>query len=173
MNKLFFDTWESVLRTFIITILAYIALIILLRISGKRSLSKMNAFDFVVTIALGSAFAAVTLNKDIPLADGITVFVLLIGMQFIITWLAVRYKTVSHLVTNRPAMLLYKGELYENILKQERVTMQEIYSAARKKGIAELKDIDIAILEPTGDILIIPKMDIDDAQTLKDVIHKH
>jgi uncharacterized membrane protein YcaP (DUF421 family) len=70
MDKLFFYSWESIIRTGVTTILAYFCLILLLRISGKRTLSKMNAFDFVVTIALGSILATVLLNKSVALADG-------------------------------------------------------------------------------------------------------
>ena len=169
MNKIFFDSWDSLLRTFITTLLAYVAMIAMLRISGKRTLSKMNAFDFIVTIALGSAFATVTLNKSVSLADGAMVFFMLISLQFLITWLSVRYTKINRLVTNKPAMLLYKGELFKNVLKHERVTTEEVYAAARAKGIAELKNIDIIILEPTGTILVIPELDIDNAETLKDV----
>ena len=95
MTKLFFDSWESILRTGVTTILAYSCRILLLRISGKRTLSKMNAFDFIVTIALGSILATVLLNKSVALADGVLAFLLLIFLQYIITWLSVRYKTVS------------------------------------------------------------------------------
>lgn len=70
MSKLFFDSWESIFRTIVITVLAYFSLIRLLRISGKRTLSKMKAFDFVVTVALGSTPATVLLNKLVALADG-------------------------------------------------------------------------------------------------------
>jgi len=100
MDKIFFDSWESIVRTIIITILAYISLVILLRISGKRTLSKMNAFDFIVTVALGSTLASVLLTKDVALADGVLAFILLIGLQYIITKLAVKSKTVSQLVKN-------------------------------------------------------------------------
>ena len=71
MSKLFFDSWDSILRTAVITILAYILMIFFLRISGKRTLSKMNAFDFVVTIALGSTLATVSLSKNVALADSV------------------------------------------------------------------------------------------------------
>jgi len=73
MQNIFFDSWHSIIRTIVITILAYIFLIFMLRISGKRTLSKMNAFDFIITIALGSTFASVSLNKNVALADGVLV----------------------------------------------------------------------------------------------------
>lgn len=74
MKNIFFDSWESIFRTTVITILAYVLLIFLLRVSGKRTLSKMNAFDFIVTIALGSTLATVMLNKNVAFADGILAF---------------------------------------------------------------------------------------------------
>lgn len=169
MTKLFFDNWASIERTFIITVLAYIAMIFLLRISGKRTLSKMNAFDFIVTIALGSSFASVVLTKDIALIDGVLVFALLIGMQFLITWLSVRVDKVKHLITGEPTLLLYKGELLKSVLKKERITIEEIYAAVRMKGLAELKDVDAIVLETTGDLNVIPKMNVTHAQTLSDV----
>ncbi|WP_407939580.1 hypothetical protein [Methylophaga nitratireducenticrescens] len=58
----------------------------LLRISGRRILSKMNAFDMVVTVALGSTLATILLNRDVALAEGALAFALLIGMQYLVTW---------------------------------------------------------------------------------------
>jgi uncharacterized membrane protein YcaP (DUF421 family) len=82
----FFESWLGLLRVVIIGAAAYAVLIVLLRISGKRTLGKMNAFDFVVTVALGSAFATVVLDKSVPLA--VLAFALLIALQFGITWLS-------------------------------------------------------------------------------------
>jgi uncharacterized membrane protein YcaP (DUF421 family) len=111
MKSIFFESWESMLRTGVITILAYVLLIFLLRISGKRTLSKMNAFDFIVTVALGSTLATVMLSKDVVLADGVLGFFLLIFLQYIITWLSVRNTSISNLVKSSPALLVYKGEM--------------------------------------------------------------
>ena len=87
MDQIFFNNWQSLGRTFIITILGYILMIFFLRISGKRTLSKMNAFDFIVTIALGSSLATVALNKNVPLAEGALVFFLLIFQASLFTGL--------------------------------------------------------------------------------------
>ena len=69
MERLFFDEWSVLLRTGLIGVLAYVGLILLLRCSGKRTLSKMNAFDFVVTVALGSTLASILVSKDVALAQ--------------------------------------------------------------------------------------------------------
>jgi uncharacterized membrane protein YcaP (DUF421 family) len=62
---MFFDSWDGLLRVVVVGILAYTGLVLLLRISGKRTLSKMNAFDFVVTVALGSTLATILLSSDV------------------------------------------------------------------------------------------------------------
>src|SRR5665811_1594614 len=95
---MFFDTWFGLLRVLVVGTLSYPALIALLRISGKRSLSKMNAFDLVVTVALGSTFATVILNNSIPLTEGVLALALLVFLQFVITWLSVRFEPVQTLV---------------------------------------------------------------------------
>jgi uncharacterized membrane protein YcaP (DUF421 family) len=70
LDRVFFSGWDSLLRTLVVGVLAYVALVVFLRISGKRTLSKMNAFDLIVTVALGSTLATVTLSKEVALADG-------------------------------------------------------------------------------------------------------
>lgn len=169
---MFFDDWQSLLRAFILTILAYFTLIIFIRVSGKRTLSKMNAFDFLVTIALGSCLAAVSLNKNIALAEGALVYFTLIFLQFIITWTSVRVKQVKKLVTGQPALLLYKGELLGDAMKRERITIEEIYVVARANGIANLNEVEVIVLETTGDITIISKLEKSGghAETLKNVL---
>ena len=168
MENIFFDSWESIIRTFSVTIMGYIAMIFLLRASGKRTLSKMNAFDFIVTIALGSVLASLSLNKSVSLADGVTSFFVLIFLQYLITWLSVRIKQVKQVITSQPTLLLYKGELLKDALKRERVTIEEINSAARNGGQEDLSVIDAMILESTGEITVIPTLRSNTPNTLKD-----
>ncbi len=169
MEKLWFDSWDSILRTFIITILAYVAMVIVLRVSGKRTLSKMNAFDFIVTIALGSSLATVALNKSITLSDGVLAFTLFIFLQYLITWLSVRVKMVKKLVTSEPCLLLYNGKLLSDALKKERITVEEVYVAARNKGVSELDTVALIVLETTGELTIIPKGSTLNVETMSDV----
>jgi uncharacterized membrane protein YcaP (DUF421 family) len=170
MNQYFFDGWTSLLRILVITVMAYAGLIFMLRISGKRTLSKMNAFDFIVTVALGSSLATVALNKSVPLADGLLAFAMLIGLQALITWLSVRTPWVRKLVTSQPTLLLYNGEVLHAAIKRERIAIDELYAAARTKGVARLEDLAVVVLETTGDLTVIVKMEpLAGAQTLTDV----
>ncbi len=134
--------------------------------SGKRTLSKMNAFDFIVTVALGSCLASISLNKNIALAEGAVVYFTLIFLQFILTWLSVIVKYVKKIVSGQPCLLLYQGVLLKNVMKQERITIEEIYLAARTSGIEDLGKVDAIILETTGDITI---LETAKAKTLTDV----
>lgn len=155
MEKIFFDSWESIIRTAVITVLAYILLIFLLRTSGKRTLSKMNAFDFIVTIALGSTLATVLLNKDVALADGVLAFLLLILLQMIITWLSTRNKSFSKLIKSTPTLLLYKGSLLKAAMTKERITEDEIHAIIREKGLASYQEADAIVLETDGSLTVI------------------
>jgi uncharacterized membrane protein YcaP (DUF421 family) len=82
---MFFDSWMGLLRVVVVGTLAYVILVLLLRVTGKRTLSKMNAFDLVVTVALGSTLATVLLSKDVALAEGVVAFALLVLLQYAIT----------------------------------------------------------------------------------------
>lgn len=155
MTNIFFDSWESIIRTCIISALAYISLIIMLRISGKRTLSKMNAFDFVVTVALGSILATVMLNKDLALADGVLAFFLLILFQYIITYLSVRYEPISKLVKSTPALIAYKGELLKPSMIKERINEDEVNATIRKHGLSSLAEIEAIVLESDGSLSVI------------------
>lgn len=155
MKNIFFDSWESIIRTTVITLLAYILLVFLLRVSGKRTLSKMNAFDFVVTIALGSTLATVILNKNVALADGVLAFFLLIFLQLAITWLSSRHKAFSSLIKSTPTLLVYRGTMLKEVMKKERIDEDEIHAIIREKGIGSYKEADAVILETDGSLTVI------------------
>lgn len=157
--KMFFDSWTGLLRVLVVGISAYAALILLLRVSGKRTLSKMNSFDFVVTIALGSTLATVLLSKDVALAEGVTAFALLIFLQFVITWLSVRSKWVRRLVKGEPRLLFYQGEFLHDAMREVRVTPEEIRQAARTGSFADLDDVGAVVLETDGTMSVMQRID--------------
>lgn len=152
---MFFSDWHSLGRIVVVGALAYVALILLLRASGKRVLSKMNAFDLVVTIALGSTLATVMLSKSVALLEGVLAFALLISLQFLITWLSVRSKAVSQLVKAEPMLLVHRGEVLQRALKRERVVEAELLAAAREHGIMSLSEVEAIVLETDGSFSVI------------------
>jgi uncharacterized membrane protein YcaP (DUF421 family) len=105
-----FNSWDAVWRTLIVGVLAYSALVFLLRVSGKRTLSKMNSFDLIVTVALGSTLATILLNKNVALVEGISAFFILIALQYVAAWLSIRSDSFKKLM---------KSETKTNFLPRE------------------------------------------------------
>jgi uncharacterized membrane protein YcaP (DUF421 family) len=156
-ESVFFNGWAGLLRVLIVGTLAYVALVLLLRVSGKRTLSKMNAFDLVVTVALGSTLATVILSKDVALAEGGVAFALLIALQFGITWLSVRSSAVSHLVKAEPTLLFYQGHFLPDQLRRTRVLEAEVRAAIREQGIAALREVEAVVLETDGSFAVVKR----------------
>lgn len=152
---MFFDNWLGLLRVLVVGTLAYLALVMLLRVSGKRTLSKMNAFDFVVTVALGSTLATVLLSETVALAEGVTAFVLLIGLQFAITRLSVRSATVRRLSKSEPTLLFHDGRFLEGAMRRERVVRGEVLAAVREQGKGSLDEVAAVVLETDGTFSVV------------------
>jgi uncharacterized membrane protein YcaP (DUF421 family) len=152
---MFFADWDSLQRVAVVGTLAYFALVLFLRISGKRTLTKLNAFDLVVTIALGSTLSAVLLNKTISLSEGIVAFGLLILLQFVITWLSVRYRTVEMTVKSEPTLLLHRGKFLDHAMRDQRITHTEMLSAIRSSGKGDVGNITAVILETDGSLSVV------------------
>lgn len=96
MTPIFFDGWTGLFRVVIVGTCAYVALLLILRVSGKRTLAKLSAFDFVVTIALGSSLSTLLLSEDVALAEGVTAMGLLVVLQFAVAWLIARSRRLHH-----------------------------------------------------------------------------
>lgn len=144
-----FSSWASLGEVLLKGLVAYALLVLFLRLSGKRTLSKMNAFDFVVTIAMGSTLAS-TILSDTPVAEGAAALALLIGLQFVITWASVRWEGVQTLVKSQPTIVFAKGEFLAPAMTAERVTTEEIRAAARQQGVASLREVAAVVLETDG-----------------------
>lgn len=152
---MFFGGWDSLLRTLVVGVLAYVTLVVFLRISGKRTLSKLNAFDLIVTVSLGSTLATILLSKDVALAEGALAFAVLIGLQFIVTWSSVRTRWVRRVATGEPRMLLYRGQLLQTALWRARVTEGEVLAAIRSSGVASLGLVEAVVLETDGSLSVV------------------
>lgn len=150
-----FNGWDSLLRTAVVGVLAYVSMVFLLRVSGRRTLSKMNAFDLIVTVALGSTLATVLLTKSVALAEGILAFVLLIGLQYVITWSSVRVRWVRQLVTGEPALLFYRGAFLRQALRSARVTEDEVRASIRSAGLLAMQEVEAVVLETDGSFSVV------------------
>jgi uncharacterized membrane protein YcaP (DUF421 family) len=154
-GTMLFDSWTGLGRVLLVGTLAYIALVLLLRISGKRTLSKLNAFDLVVTVALGSTLATVLLTKTVALAEGVLALGLLIFLQYAIAWLSVRSASFQAAIKAEPTLLLHRGRFLPAAMKTERISREEILAALRANGAPDAGQVAAVVLETDGSLSVI------------------
>lgn len=151
-ESMLFQGWEGIGRTIMVGTLAYVTLVLFLRISGKRTLAKLNAFDLVVTVALGSTLSAVLLQESVAFAEGAVALALLILLQFLVTFASVRWTGFAKLVRSEPTLLARNGEFCHAAMKRQRITEDEALSAIRSAGGGGLEAVKTLILESDGTI---------------------
>lgn len=151
-------TWHDSLglaRLVIVAPMAYVALILILRIAGKRMLSKMNAFDLVVTVALGSVLSTVLLSKDIAVTEGLAAMALLIGLQFVVAWTTTRFHVMRRVVKSEPRMLFFRGRFLREAMRRENVPEDAIIAGIRQQGFTQLSEVEAVVLEADGSLSIV------------------
>ena len=157
---------DGLLRTIVVGLLAYVALIGTLRISGKRTLAKLNAFDLVVTVAFGSVLATALLSPDVSLLSGATAIVLLALVQFLVSWTAMRSERAERAIKNEPALLVLRGQVLHDALQRERIQQSEIHQVLRNQGIARVEDAGAVVLETDGSLSVLAEAPVAGAGTL-------
>ncbi len=86
-----------------------------------------------------------------------------------ITTLSIRFKAVKYIITNKSTLLVYKGEILYDVMKKERITKDELFAAARNNGATQLEQLAVVVLETTGDITVIKKIEGENAEALSTV----
>jgi len=164
-----FDSWSDLVPVVLAGASAYVLLVVVVRLAGKRSLSQLNAFDFVVTVALGSILATTLLNADTALAEGVTAIALLLGLQYILTTVSVRWPRVRQAITARPALLLADGQVQYETLRRQRLTESELRQAVRASGSGDLSLIKAVVPESDGTFSVITNDQFGNGSALQDV----
>ena len=152
---MFFDNWWGLIRVIVTGSAAYVALVLFVRISGKRTLAKMNAFDLVVTVALGSTLATILLSRDVALIEGLAAFLLLIALQYVVAWTSVRWPAFEDAVKSSPSVLLRDGEFLREEMRRQRVSDEEVRSALRSAGLPGPECAREVVLESDGTFSVV------------------
>lgn len=152
---MFFESWDSLGRTALAGVLAYVALVVFLRISGKRTLAKMNAFDLIVTVAIGSTLSTILTSRDLPVADGLVALGLLIVLQYLVAWLTIRAPWFERLVKSRPAAVFSDRKFKDEAMRGERLARDEVLMAIRRAGIHDLDRVFMVVLETDGSLNVL------------------
>ncbi len=167
---MFFDDWTRLGEIALASLMVFVFLVVALRLSGKRTTSKMNSFDWVVTVAMGSMVGMIILNVDITLADGAIGLGALVLIQHFSAWLASRSAAFQNTIEASPSLLFYDGHFYTDVMRRERVSKKEIRAAIRSQGITHLRDVAAVILENNADLSILPNCDHDSLTDLLDEV---
>jgi uncharacterized membrane protein YcaP (DUF421 family) len=155
----FFDSWYDLGRVAVVGTAAYLALVVLLRLSGKRTLAKLNAFDFVVTVALGSTLATVLLSSTVSLAEGVAALALLVALQWVVAWTSVRSGPIRRFVRSEPTLIVHRGRLLPDAMRRERVTEAEIDQVLRQHGRTSPSGVGALVLETDGSFSLLKDPD--------------
>ena len=169
---IFWSGWEPILRILVVGTLTYMGIVILLRVSGKRTLASMNAFDFIITIAMGSAFGRILTAHKVSIAETFTTFLLLVGLQYVLSYIEVRSSVFSKLITSRPTLLFYNGNFLEKEMLKEKVRKKDLLGAVRKKRFSSMLEVEAIILETDGTFSVIKKSGFEKESSYQELLVK-
>ncbi len=169
ISDLFFSGWAELVRTLVVGTLVYFAVVLLLRGAGKRALTKMRAYDFVVTVALGSSLATALLSSQVKLDKAVIGVALLLGLQRLFAWLSTRWRWFHDLVNNEPTLVFHHGRMLKGAIESLNLTPDEIMAAARSQGQGNLDEIEAVVVETDGGFSVIPRLNKGSASALSNV----
>ncbi len=166
---MWWSPWPSIWHILLVGFAAYVTLVVLLRITGKRTLSKLNAFDLVATIALGSVLASAVTNPDQSWALAVMAMLVLLGAQFVVAQVTTWLPHGRWLVTAAPTLVVRHGEVLQDALRGARLTRGELDQAVRSSGIGSFRDVAAVVLETDGSLSVVPASAVSDASCLAGV----
>lgn len=145
----------NVILIFLSILGAYAALIILTRIAGLRSFSKMSGFDFAITVAIGSIFASIVMGKPVSLVQGIVVLTLLYGFQIGFAYLRSRFDWLPKIMDNTPRLIMIGKDIQYDQLRKAKMSEGDLMAKLREANVGNLDTIQIVVAETTGDVSVL------------------
>ena len=145
---------EKVLRT----MLVYSALIVGLRLAGKREMAQLNPFDLVVLLTISNTVQNAIIGNDNSVSGGIIGVAALLLINYLMVRFVYSNDKIEKLVEGSEDTLIEQGILQEKVMKREMITFSELEIAAHKQGINSLNEVERAVLEPDGGITFSSKI---------------
>lgn len=160
------DSVSAIFRVLLVGTAAYVGVVVVLRLSGKRTLAKLNAFDLVVTVALGSTLATILLSSDVSFLEGFVALALLAALQFVVAFLSSRIPIVRDAITARPTLVFADGRFRMQAMARQRIGEEEIRQVVRASGAGDLTTIAAVVLETDGSMSVIAADKVGDRSAL-------
>ena len=157
MEMLFFDNIDKLARIILTAAMVYLLIVAVTKVSGKRSTSQLNNFDWIVTVMIGSLGASTILLKNVPFIEGMSSILTLYLLQFLVTKYASISPSFSSFILSEPKIVFYHGQFLPDAMRDERLTRQELESVMRSNGIHSLDEIEAIVFESDATLNVITK----------------
>ena len=145
------------LITFIRAIVLYILVLVVMRLMGKREIGQLQPFELAIAIMIADLASIPMTEIGIPISKGIIPILGLLVMHLLISFINLKSIKLRELICGKPAMLIYRGKIDEEVLKKERFTINELQERLRGNNIVNIGDVEYAILETNGEVTVIQK----------------
>ncbi|WP_460713351.1 DUF421 domain-containing protein [Lysobacter terrae] len=145
--------YQFVLRA----VFVYFAVMVLVRISGKRAVGQFTPFDLVLLILIGNAVQNGLNGGDNSLSAAVILSATLLALNYGVAFLSARYPSIRKIAEGEPVILVHEGHVLRDVLKRELVSRADFDKAMREAGICDVEEIHQAVLETNGHITIIPR----------------
>lgn len=159
MDPVLLDQQSDLIRVILSAPILYLAIVLLVRLSGKRATSQMNNFDWIVTVAIGSLVGSGIVLKDVTVIESAAGVATLLLLQWLLTKGVLHSVWISKLVKAAPVVLLEEGQFREKTMRRERVTKREVMSSLRENGLVDPEDAQWVILETDASMSVIPRIE--------------
>lgn len=133
----------------------YLFMVVALRVFGKKELSQLNTADVILILLISNSVQNAMVGNNTTLWGGLAAATILFAINFILKKLMFKYKSFSHLMLEKPEILIHKGNLDFKTLSKLNITSDELKEAMREHGIEHFTDVKLAMLEIDGNISII------------------
>lgn len=142
---------------FIRTVILYVLLVLLLRLSGKREVGQLELTELVTTFMISELASTPITNNNTPLLYGIIPAATLVCLEVFLSFAGVKSAFFARLVSGTPAILIRKGKISKKEMYNSRISICELMSSLRVMGISQISDVEYAILEPSGKLSVVQK----------------
>ncbi len=166
---MFFDSAYDLLRVLVLGTLGYTWLLIIIRLSDKRTLAQLDAFDVIVSVALGWTLATVLLSADVALAEGAVALALLCVLQLLVALLTSRSKAARRRITAGPTFLVRDGQVLDHAMRGQRISRDSLLQVVRSQGLGGLELVAAVVLETNGRLSVITHAQHGSGSALSDV----
>ena len=138
------------------TIILYAALILAMRLLGKRQIGQMEPSEFVVAMLVADLASIPMQNNAIPLVNGLVPILTVMGLELILSHLSLKSIRLRKLLCGKPVILIDNGKIIQENLRRTQVTLDELSGHLREKDVLDIQTVQYAILETNGNLSVFP-----------------